>query len=126
MPLEADVEWDMRTVLPEGLALLRQKGWDSSKQPLIGMPQAFGYNPRTARGNGQILPQPTYRPPPTQTQLATQVSAFCKYGAQSIIGYVWNDNSVGKITELFNSEALRTGMQKGGATCRSAYWPGHP
>ncbi|GEM_PF-2948408 len=131
-PLNGIVEWDMHTVLPEALKLLRLKGWDNSKEPLIGMPQSFGYNPRTGRGNGQQLPQPVYLLPPTQAQLTTQITAFCKYGAQSLIGYVWYDgstdntdptgNNIG-ITELYNSLALRGGMKDGVAACRSQYWP---
>ncbi len=135
-PLDGTVEWDMHTVLPAGLQMLRDKGWDPTREPLIGTQQAYGYNPRTGKAGGPLA-SPGYRAIPTQAQLTSQITAFCNTGAVSILGYAWNDGSTYKdsqgtvgqplaqIAELFNSPSLQAGMKQGISNCRTQHWSSH-
>ncbi|MGI8761859.1 MAG: hypothetical protein ACR2LF_11320 [Jatrophihabitantaceae bacterium] len=111
------VEWDMSSTLPQALALLRAKGWDSATQPLIGTPQAFGYAPAVANGR-----RPQFVRAPTAAQLATQVAAFCRFGARSILAYAWRDGARGNVTELSSSPVLRSGLAAGVRVCRARFW----
>lgn len=116
------VEWDMRSTLPYVLATLKSKGWDPTRQPLIGMPGAFGYEPRTGRAWQGQFAQPEWRYAPTRDQLATQINAFCSAGAIAILPYVWNDGSPGTVEELFNSPRLEAGLTLGTQKCHDGAW----
>ena len=119
-------EWDMHSVMPVAINSLVKRGWNGTSIPLIGIPQSFGYDPRTVIRNSITVN--TYTVPPTQTELTTQIASFCNFGAQSIIGYVWKDQSVGPagttstITELSNSSSLRNGFTQGIEACKSHSW----
>lgn len=120
-PAVPAVEWSMASVLPALESKLEQRGWVPSKQPLIGVPSAFGYSPRTAK-HRTTLEAPVWRYGPNSSQLATQIRAFCAAGAVSIVPYVWNDQSVGHVQELYNNAVLRAGVQKGTRQCRANNW----
>lgn len=115
-------DWRMNATLPKALQEFRAHGWKSSSQPLIGVPQAFGYGPRTGIRNKPMAPE--YRMEPPSAALAAQVSSFCANGAKSIVAYAWDDGSTGHVYELFNSESLRVALRQGLATCRQKYWLG--
>lgn len=115
------IDWSMSDIGPTALKLLRKAGWNPHTAPLIGVPQAFGYSPRIGR-RGKPLTDPQYRKPPTAQQLTTQIESFCSLGAKSIIAYAWNDGSVGKISELYNSSELRDGYHRGVSQCKSRHW----
>jgi hypothetical protein len=114
-------DWLMTRTLPKALELLRRAGWDADKEPLIGVPQAFGYNPRTGV-RGSRLNSPQYLLSPSPKELANQIEAFCAAGARSIIAYAWNDGSTGRVSELYNSPGLRRGYDLGVDRCRQRYW----
>ena len=69
-------DWSMKYLLPEMFKELEDRGWDSSAEPLIGMPQAFGYDGYVA---------------PTGADLVTQMGAYCNSGAVALLAYSWND-----------------------------------
>lgn len=117
--LASDVEWDMRRTMPSVITALRERGWTDAA-PLIGIPQSFGYWPRTSRAGQPVAP--TYRPMPSTLDLTAQVRAFCAVGADSILGYAWDDGSGGKIYNLRNSASLRSGIRQGVQECRSRFW----
>lgn len=119
-PATSAYDWRMTTTLPIALQDLRNLGWNPTTQPLIGVPQAFGYVPRT--GVRQKTFAPEYRSQPPSTALSAQVSSFCANGAKSIVAYAWNDGSTGHVYELSNSQALREGLRRGARTCRQKYW----
>ncbi|GAB3915627.1 hypothetical protein GCM10027613_12210 [Microlunatus endophyticus] len=115
-----EYDWRMSTTLSKAVSALRARGWSPTRSPLIGVPQAFGYWPRLpsagSPGPGQ------YRSAPTESELADQITAYCKAGAVSIVGYAWNDQSSGHVSELYNTEALRKGFTTGVRDCRTSYW----
>jgi hypothetical protein len=115
----ASYDWAMSRTLPEALSALRAKGWQPSRSPLIGVPQAFGYAPRIPPGTSS---QPQYRSAPSSSELTAQVVAFCRAGAIAIVGYAWNDGAVGRVTELNNSVALQLGLLAGAQQCHQDYW----
>lgn len=121
-PLAGSVDWTMTDVLGPALAALEAAGWDPDTSPLIGVPQAFGFAPRTTTANGSALKTPEYATAPTRWQMSQQIVAFCAAGASSIIGYAWNDGSRGAVSELGNSATLRAGFTDGLKICRSNYW----
>jgi hypothetical protein len=119
-PQMVQVDWTMRETLPAALRLLRSRGWRPDGG-LIGVPQAFGYWPRTSI-RGRALATPQYRHQPSSRALASQIDSFCRYGASTIIGYVWDDGSGGHVTNLSNSQPLRDGFTRGVQRCRSSSW----
>jgi hypothetical protein len=105
-------DWSMTYLLPAILKDLEGAGWSSSTEPLVALPQAFGYDDWIT---------------PTGADLATQMTAYCKAGAVALFAYSWEDdypvyNPNNPYLELFNSEDLRTGLQSGFTQCRT-YWP---
>lgn len=113
-------DWSMESTLPKALAELRGLGWDPRSEPLVGVPQAFGYLPRTATRTSRVPVE--YRPPPTGAELTTQVRSFCANGASAIVAYAWDDGAYGRTVELSSSEALRSALRQGVAACRAKYW----
>lgn len=120
-PDSVPVDWAMTKTLGKALETLRAHGWQPSREPLIGVPQAFGFGPRTVV-RGQPLKSPQYVTSPTTEELARQIKAFCAAGASSIIAYAWNDGSTGNVMELRNSAQLRAGYVRGVETCQNNYW----
>lgn len=105
------VDWAMSKLLPDMMQGLQNYGWDSSKQPLIGMPQSFS-SPVT--GNGTMY----YRP--TAGQLATQVSSYCQAGAVDILTFIWRDDPDSFDTPATDA-SLKQGLLQGLQSCR-ALW----
>ena len=121
-PPRPTVEWDMHSVLPWAVNTLKSKGFDPTKQMLVGMPGAFGYEPRLAKPGGANFALPQWRYAPSTTQLAAQITAYCAAGAWAILPYVWDDLSPGTPRQLHNSSALRAGLSQGVSTCKQRYW----
>lgn len=106
-------DWSMKYLLPEMFKELQDRGWDSSAEPLIGMPQAFGYSSYVA---------------PTEADLATQMTVYCNAGAVSLLVYSWNDGYPSAFpdkpsTEPVNSVEMRNGITQGLSQCQR-YWSG--
>ncbi len=114
--LSLPVDWSMSATLEPALGLLRAAGWRPDLQPLIATPQAFGHSPRIVRGVGGIASE-QFREPPDEGQLATQVAAFCRAGARSVIAYAWHDTSEGVVSDVSQSLSLRTGLIRGLRRC---------
>jgi len=105
-------DWSMTRLLPAMFKDLEDLGWNSSKEPLVGIPQAFGC--------GQYVT-------PRESDIVTQMSAYCKAGAVALIAYSWDDGYHSKYpdrpyTEPVNSAAVRAGLASGFAQCQK-YWP---
>jgi hypothetical protein len=106
-------DWSMKYLLPEMFNELQAHGWDSSAEPLIGMPQAFGYSSFVA---------------PTRAELATQMTGYCNAGAVSLLLYSWNDGYPSTFpdassTEPVNNSEMRAGIAEGLRQCQT-YWSG--
>lgn len=96
-------DYSMAWTLPAMIAGLREHGWNPATTPLIGSPQAWEGTP------------------PTAAQIAAQTTAFCAYGAQSIIAFAWhNFPSSGPLAEpeLADSADMRRGLVTGVQACR--------
>lgn len=105
-------DWSMTYLLPVMFEKLEDAGWDSSKEPLIGMPQTFGYLTYVA---------------PTGVDIVTQMTAYCKAGAVALLVYSWDDGYPSAYpespsTEPANSADMRAGLGQGLTQCRS-FWP---
>lgn len=105
-------DWSMTYLLPAIFKDLQGLGWNGSSEPLVAIPQAFGY--------GDWIT-------PTGADLAAQMTAYCKAGAVALFAYSWEDgypinNPNSPYLELFNSADLRTGLENGFTQCRT-YWP---
>jgi hypothetical protein len=110
----SDVDWSLGAVLPYMLAKLRSRGWNPEKQPLIGMPQAFGYAYPGVPGR--------FYPTPTASDVTAQVISYCRAGATAIMPYAWDDNYPGPKHALYNTPALLDGLRHGIQICRKKYW----
>lgn len=107
------IDWSMASVLPAAITALKNLGWDPVSSPLIGVPQAFGTDQNTGIG----------RPTPDTSDLRTQVRAFCRNGAQTILAYIWNSRSADpNAEELHNTPQLRSGLVQGISDCRTTFW----
>lgn len=118
---QTSVDQSMETVLPPTLQALVARGWDPGENPLIGGPQAFGFNPRVS-APGRPLSSPEWATVPTQAELQTQIESFCRLGATSIIAYAWQDGSTGDVSELADDPSLQAGFIAGLNSCRRNYW----
>lgn len=76
-----NVDWSMGMTLPEAVRSLKERGWDPMTMPLIGAPQAFG---RDGKSRARRIA-------PSASQFKLQIESFCRFGAESIIPYTWND-----------------------------------
>jgi hypothetical protein len=105
--------WSMAGVLPAMLASLQERGWDISKEPLIGIEQAFG---------GPIAHTNTYWVTPGSQDMQTQSRSFCEHGATGLVFYAWNDSGFGPTTQTpMNSAAIDTGIRDGIAACKQIW-----
>lgn len=105
-------DWSMTYLLPAMFGDLENRGWNRSIQPLVGVPQAFGYGNYVA---------------PTGADVTTQMTAYCKAGAVALLAYSWDDsylaaNPNSPSAEPVNSADLRAGLARGLTQCLS-YWP---
>ena len=99
-------DFSMRDLLPYMLQRLGERGWDPTSQPLIGVPQTFGF--------GTL-------PPPRAGEVAAQTAAYCAAGASSIVFYAWNDSDTGPKAQLFNTPDLRQAAISALDACRAAW-----
>lgn len=109
----AQFDWSMKYLLPEMFKELEERGWDSSKEPLIGMPQTFGYSTYVS---------------PTQTDIATQMASYCNAGAVALLIYSWNDGYASAFPDKYSSEPvnsseMRAGIAQGLKQCQRL-WTG--
>lgn len=114
------VDWQMKISLRRFKRELHSRGWDPQQQMLIGAPQAFNYSPRTSVRGKPIDPE--FRAFTNEKSLQAQTEAFCRAGAESIVGYAWSDGSLGKVDLLSNSPQLQLGLVRGVASCRAQWF----
>jgi hypothetical protein len=88
---------------------LAKRGWTSAT-PLIGVPQAFGWN------NPNVLVWHA----PSRRQLASETAAFCRGGAQAIVAWAWHVTAPGS-SSPYVDRGLRDGLTAGFKACR-AIW----
>lgn len=104
-------DWTMSTILPAMFTSLQKRGWDINKEPLIGIPQAFG---------GTIGEEPW--PVPTAQSIETQSKGFCQNGATGIIYYAWDNSGLDNSSQLpWNNAQITQGIRRGIAACKQ-YW----
>jgi len=104
------IDWSLSSRLSEMLAGLKARGWDQAREPLIGMPQAFG----NYTGQNYALP--------TADELVEQATAYCKAGAVALLPYSWHDGFALPGSQLYNTPTLVSALQKAIRICRSRYW----
>jgi hypothetical protein len=108
--------WSMSGVLPAMFHSLQRRGWNITKEPLIGIGQAFG---------GQKAHSDSYWITPTAKDIETQSKSFCEHGATGITFYAWNDSGFGPTTHTpMNSPEIEKGIRNGIAACK-LYWSQH-
>ena len=108
--------WSMSGVLPAMFHSLQKRGWNITKEPLIGIGQAFG---------GQKANSDSYWIIPTAKDIETQSKSFCKHGATGLTFYAWNDSGFGPATHTpMNSPEIEKGIRNGIAACKQ-YWSQH-
>jgi hypothetical protein len=125
--IQAKTDWSMdKAVWPCGPTkctllnfyryALRKRGW-SPATPLIGVPQAFGYNVTGAYKGRLIWPEPT------SPQLTREMAGFCKGGVEAILAFEWHPHIPG-ISSALTDKTLRTGLAKGARACHKI-WSHH-
>ena len=106
-------DWSMSAVLPAMFASLQRRGWDITKEPLIGIGQAFG---------GPIAHTDRYWVTPTAKDMETQSRSFCEHGATGLTFYAWDDSGFGPTTQTpMNSPQIEMGIRNGIVACKQ-YW----
>lgn len=106
-------DWSMAALVPAVLDSLRRRGWDLRKEPLIGIPQAFGGNV-----GGAVWPTPS------AADIATQSQAFCAHGATGIVYYAWsNTDTTAQSVFPWSSTDVTLGIRLGMAACKRI-WSG--
>jgi hypothetical protein len=106
-------DWSMSGILPAMFASLQQRGWNISKEPLIGIGQAFG---------GPQAHTDRYWVTPSAKDIETQSRSFCEHGATGLAFYSWEDPEYGPTTQTpMSSAEVGTGIRNGIAACK-AYW----
>lgn len=108
--------WSMTGVLPAMFTSLQKRGWDITKEPLIGIGQAFG---------GPIAQTDRYWVTPTAKDIETQSKSFCEHGATGLTFYAWHDSGYGPATRTpMNSPEIEMGIRDGIAACKQ-HWSKH-
>jgi hypothetical protein len=103
-------DWSMSTLLPAMFASLQRREWDISKEPLIGIGQAFG---------GPIAGTDRYWITPTAKDIEIQSRSFCEHGATGIVFYGWDDSEFGPTTQTpMNNPGIESGIRNGIAVCK--------
>ena len=101
-PGKPDSDFSMKSLMPVMLDALRRHGWNPARELLFGTPMTWGSIP------------------PSAIEVRTQTAAFCRAGAQSIIGFTWaNFPPSGPVRELSNDADLRAGLVEGLNDCHS-------
>jgi hypothetical protein len=75
------IDWTMKDLLPKIKADLQENGWDSNREPLVGIAQAFAG--RRAK-NGAITD------PPTPADMVAQARGYCNAGVIGIAWFAWS------------------------------------
>jgi hypothetical protein len=108
--------WPMSGVLPAMFASLQQRGWAMTREPLIGIVQAFG---------GPTAHTDRYWVTPTARDIETQSRSFCEHGATGLTFYTWGDSEYGPESQTpMNSSQIQMGIRNGIVACK-AYWDRH-
>ncbi len=102
-------DYTMSNLLPALKEKFKQAGWDGKE--FIGIPQAF-YSPRNVDGANYSAV--------TAPQIARQVEAFCKFGATTIMPWIWGPGSTDYVT-LAQRADYRGAVVKGLSNCEQ-YW----
>lgn len=103
----------MAGILPAIFASLQRRGWNITKEPLIGIGQAFG---------GPIAHRDAYRATPDAQSIEAQSSSFCQHGASGLVFYSWDASEPDLTTPMpMNSAAISTGIRDGITACKR-YW----
>src|SRR5205085_10608179 len=101
-------DWSMSKLLPAIFTSLKKRGWDVTKEPLIGIPQAFG---------GTIGGEPWSVS--TAQSIETQSKSFCQNGATGIIYYAWDNSGLDNTSQLpWNNTQITRGIRNGVAACK--------
>ncbi len=104
------LDWSLSGALPAMLDELKTRGWDPQKEPLIGMPQAFG----GCEGLNWVTP--------STDNMALQAETYCRAGAIALLPYTWHDSTKVYCSELYNTPSLVSGLQRGKQICEEKYW----
>ncbi len=108
-----DFDWSMPTLLPAIFSSLKSRGWDSAKEPLIGIGQAFG-GPNASGDHYWITPR--------AEDIETQSKSFCAHGASGLVFYAWDDSGFGHDAQTpGNSSEIEAGIRLGISACQQ-YW----
>jgi hypothetical protein len=108
-----DYNWSMTGVLSAMFASLQWRGWDISKEPLIGIGQAFG-GPKAHTNDHWVTP--------TAKDIEIQSKSFCEHGATGLTFYSWDDSGFGPTTQTpMNNSEIQKGIRNGIAACMQ-YW----
>ncbi len=99
-------DWTMSHTLPAVFASLKQRGWDRTREPLVGIPQAFGG-----------LVSGTQWPVPDANSIETQAKTYCQQGAVALIFYEWDTDEQTSDT----NPQIAQGVKKGIADCKSIW-----
>ncbi len=106
-------DWSMAKVLPAVFTSLEKRGWNSVREPLIGIAQAFG----GPRRNTDL-----YWAIPDADDIVTQSKSFCKHGATGIVYYGWDDSTFGPGMQTpVNNTGIDRGIQEGIAACKQIW-----
>jgi hypothetical protein len=99
-------DWTMSRILPAVYTSLRNRGWDRTTTPLVGIPQAFG---------GTVNGEPW--PIPNAQNVETQTKTYCQQGAVGIIYYSWGEVGATPMTDSQIAQGIKNGI----ADCK-AIW----
>jgi len=106
-------DWSMSALLPTTFASLQHRGWNITKEPLIGIGQAFG-GPKAHSDNYWVTPN--------AKDIETQSKSFCEHGATGLVFYAWHDTEFGPATQTpMNNAGIEMGIRNGIAACK-LYW----
>ena len=109
--------WSMSGVLPAMFLSLQKRGWSITKEPLIGIGQAFG---------GPIAQTSDYWVTPSAKDIELQSLSFCQHGASGLAFYAWYNSGYGPETQTpMTSSQIVLGIRDGIAACKQ-YWGQHP
>jgi hypothetical protein len=103
--------WSMEGILPTMFASLQERGWNITKEPLIGIGQAFG---------GPIKNTDRYWVMPNADDIEIQSRSFCEHGATGLIFYAWDDSGYDSTTQTpMNNKDIENGIKRGIAACKA-------
>ncbi|WP_151754493.1 hypothetical protein [Dictyobacter vulcani] len=116
LPSSEAYDWSMSKLLPAIFSSLHHRGWKITKEPFIGIVQAFG---------GPIAHTYAYRVAPTAKDIETQSRSFCEHKAIGLTFYGWADTVFVSTSQTpMNSNEIALGIQRGIAACIQ-YWNHH-